>query len=131
MKSIKRAGASLIAMLMAFLMYMPAAFSQEENYEDFRVVGYYFEGFEDPIEENVQFERLTHIIYAFLIPNDDGSLIGVQYPQKLEKIVKMGHDKGVNVILGVGGWSYKDIPLDPTFEKMASSDDTRRDKPVS
>ena len=125
MKSIKRAGASLIAMLMAFLMYMPAAFSQEENYEDFRVVGYYFEGFEDPIEENVQFERLTHIIYAFLIPNDDGSLIGVQYPQKLEKIVKMGHDKGVNVILGVGGWSYKDIPLDPTFEKMASSDDTR------
>ena len=112
-----------------FLICVPAVFALEdgagEDYEKFRVVGYYFEGFEDPIEENVQFERLTHIIYAFLIPNEDGSLVGVQYPEKFEKMVDMCHEKGVKIILGVGGWSYNNIPLDPTFEKLASSDDTR------
>ncbi len=91
---------------------------------DFRVVGYYSEIFDDPIE-NVQFDKLTHIIYAFLIPAEDGSLIGIEKPEKLRELVEKSHENNVEVLVAIGGWSYRNIPLDATFEKMAASQETR------
>ncbi|MBB6215306.1 GH18 family chitinase [Anaerosolibacter carboniphilus] len=96
-----------------------------EGNKDFRVVGYYSEIFDDPIDERVQFDKLTHITYAFLIPGEDGSLIGIEKPEKLKELVAKSHKNDVEVLIAVGGWSYQNIPLDPTFEKLAASDEAR------
>jgi len=98
---------------------------QEEDNKNFKVVGYYFEGFDYPIEQTVRFDRLTHVIYAFLIPAEDGSLVGIDFPSKLKKIAELAHKRGVKVLIGVGGWSYRGVPLDEAFEKMASSEESR------
>ncbi|MCT4595152.1 MAG: glycosyl hydrolase family 18 protein [Anaeromicrobium sp.] len=94
--------------------------------KDFKVVGYYSEIFKDTIDENVQFDKLTHITYAFLIPGEDGSLIGIEKPEKLKELVEKSHKNNVEVLIAVGGWSYKNIALDPNFEKMAGSSETRK-----
>lgn len=53
-----------------------------------------------------QIEKLTHVNYAFLLPNDDGE--GVQplkNPAKLKQLVALAHTHGVKVIISVGGWN--------------------------
>lgn len=116
---------SLILVCTYIFMSIPSYAVSEKN-KDFKVVGYYSEIFEDPIDKNVQFDKLTHIIYAFLIPGEDGSLIGIEKPEKLRELVEKGHKNQVKVLIAIGGWSYKNIPLDATFEKMATSDETRK-----
>ncbi|MBF8981916.1 hypothetical protein IZY60_00040 [Lutibacter sp. B2] len=114
----------VITCIMAFPFDQRYIFAQ--NNKDFKVVGYYSEIFKDPIDKNVQFDKLTHIIYAFLIPAEDGTLIGIEKPEKLKELVKKSHKNNVKVLIAVGGWSYQNIPLDPAFEKMAASDETRK-----
>lgn len=116
---------SWILVCTCIFMTIPSYAFSEEN-KDFKVVGYYSEIFKDPIDKNVQFDKLTHIIYAFLIPAEDGSLIGIEKPEKLKELVKKGHKNQVKVLIAIGGWSYKNIPLDATFEKMAAEDETRK-----
>lgn len=99
---------------------------QNEATESFKVVGYYFEGFDYPIEQTIRFDRLTHVVYAFLIPAEDGSLVGIDFPRKLQQLTELAHKREVKVIIGVGGWSYRDQPLDPVFEKMAASEESSR-----
>lgn len=93
--------------------------------ESFKVVGYCSEMFKDPVEK-IQYDKLTHVIYAFLIPGADGSLIGIEKPEKLKALVENAHAKNVKVMIAVGGWSYKNIPLQGNFEKMASNEKTRK-----
>jgi len=64
----------------------------------FKVVGYYSEIFEDPIDEQVQFDKLTHIIYAFLIPTEDGSLIEIEKPDKLRELVENAHKNPIKIM---------------------------------
>ncbi len=115
---------SLISVLIIPIFLNPNYITAEEN-KKFKVVGYYSEIFDDPIDENLQFDKLTHITYAFLIPAEDGTLIGIEKPEKLKELVEKSHKNGVEVLIAVGGWSYQSIPLDPTFEKIAASDELR------
>lgn len=116
----------IMGLVVCILIYSGVAPVSAEENSDFRIVGYYFEGFEDPIDKNVQFDKLSHIVYAFLIPSEDGSLVGVEYPEKLKELAEKGRSRDVKVLIGVGGWSYKDVPLDPVFEKMASEEESRK-----
>lgn len=121
-----------LCLLVLIITYV-LIFSSSEKYifaEDnnkFKVIGYYSEApkFTDSVDNTVQFDKLTHIIYAFLIPAEDGSLIGVENPEKLKEIVEKGHKNNVKVLIALGGWSYKNVPLDPVFEKIAASDKDR------
>lgn len=62
--------------------------------------------FDDPLE-NLQTDKLTHVIYAFLIPQKDGSLIELEKPEKLRDIVVKSRNDGAKVFIAVGGWSYE------------------------
>ena len=55
----------------------------------------------------LQYTRLTHINYAFVVPSPsgDGSLGSVENPSKLKQIVEQGHAHGVKVSIAVGGWT--------------------------
>lgn len=92
---------------------------------NFKVVGYCSEMFADPVD-HIQYDKLTHIIYAFLIPGSDGTLIGIEKPEKLRALVSAAHAKGVKVSVAVGGWSYKNVPLQGNFEKLAGDVKSRK-----
>ncbi len=117
-----------------FVLIYTISFSTSQKYvfaekdNDFKIIGYYSEAprFTESIDKTVQFDKVTHIIYAFLIPDEDGSLIGVQNPEKLKELVEKGHKKNVKVLIALGGWSYENVPLDPRFEKIAASEEDRK-----
>lgn len=89
--------------------------------ENFRVVGYYCgDTFDYPVEE-VQVDKLTHLIYAFLIPTENGGLIPMEKPDKLNEMVTRSHKVGTKVFIAVGGYSYKNVPLQKVFETIGAS----------
>lgn len=97
-----------------------------ENKREFKVIGYYSgDLFNEPLE-NLQTDKLTHVIYAFLIPEKDGSFVELKRPEQLKKLVFQVHNDGAKVFIAVGGWSYEGKPLQPVFEEVAASYETRK-----
>ena len=78
----------------------------------FRVIAYVTAGI---VPEVIPYARLTHINYAFLIPNEDGSFAPLSNTWKLEKIVSEAHRPGVKVLISVGGWGWEE-----QFETLAA-----------
>ncbi len=84
----------------------------------FRIVGYVTDG--DVVVSQIQFDKVTHLNYAFLIPHADGTFADIANSWKLDEIVAKAHATGVRVMISVGGWGW-----DPQFEAMASDPATR------
>jgi GH18 family chitinase len=84
----------------------------------FRIVGYVTDL--DAIISQVRFDQLTHVNYAFLLPNADGSITGVANSWKLKDLVAKAHASDVKVLISVGGWGW-----DEQFEVLASQPETR------
>lgn len=98
----------------------------EESDNEFRVIGYYSgDLFDEPLE-NLQTDKLTHIMYAFLIPQKDGTCVPFENPEKVKALVEKAHKDGCEVYIAVGGWSYQDVPLVTTFETVSANDPLRR-----
>ncbi|MEU0882391.1 glycosyl hydrolase family 18 protein [Lentzea sp. NPDC005914] len=70
----------------------------------------------------IQYSKLTHINYAFVLPNGNGTLQGIPDTGKLQQIVSLGHQNGVKVSLAVGGWNDGN---DSAFEQMAGNSGSR------
>ncbi|NLN86562.1 MAG: hypothetical protein GX133_03000 [Syntrophomonadaceae bacterium] len=103
-----------------------ASDTQEIKGGQFKVVGYYSgDLFDEPVEK-LSTDKLTHVIYAFLIPWEDGSLVELEKPEQLREIVTQAHKDGTKVFIAVGGWSYQNKPLQPIFETVAASDEKRK-----
>lgn len=101
-------------------------FKMPESKREFKVIGYYSgDLFNEPLE-NLQTDKLTHVIYAFLIPQNDGSLVELKKPEQLTELVEKAHNDGAKVFIAVGGWSYEGKPLQPVFEQVAALDETRK-----
>ena len=124
---------NLILILLSFLLasgigFTPALAEQnsaESEDSQFKVVGYYSgDLFNEPVE-NLQTDKLTHVIYAFLIPCADGSLVPLAKPDQLRELVAQAHQDGAKVLIALGGWSYQGKPLVTEFETLAASDETR------
>lgn len=91
----------------------------------FKVVGYYSgDLFNEPVT-SLQTDKLTHVVYAFLIPQADGTLIPLEKPDQLKELTRQAHRDGAQVFIALGGWSYLGEPLVSVFETLAASDDTR------
>lgn len=86
---------------------------------EFRVIGYLAD-WNSP-QAVIQFDKLTHLNYAFLLPQPDGSLGEVQHPQRLSQLVQEAHASGVKVLIAVGGWGYDDA-----FEQLAADPQARQ-----
>jgi chitinase len=87
----------------------------------FRIVGYLPSWSGDV--EKMPYTNLTHINYAFLRPNPDGSLQPVENHAKLQRLVTYAHTNGVIVLIAVGGWSGG--PIDTAFESLAANPSAR------
>ncbi|WP_143097850.1 glycosyl hydrolase family 18 protein [Chitinophaga sp. CF118] len=94
----------------AFLIASLSSFAQ------FRVIGY-VPSWSGSLDQ-VQYSKLTHINYAFLLPTASGGLQSIENPSKLQSLVSSAHANGVKVLISVGGWNNGD---DSGFESLAGN----------
>nr|WP_315024828.1 glycosyl hydrolase family 18 protein [uncultured Aminipila sp.] len=115
-------------------MLLPAAgFASDNNIDtkqredEFKVIGYYCgEWFDVPVEK-LQSEKLTHIMYGFLIPTADGTCKPFEEPEELKQLIEKCHSTGTKVYVSIGGYRDKSgTPLFPVFEKIAADDNLRK-----
>ncbi|MET0132636.1 MAG: glycosyl hydrolase family 18 protein [Kibdelosporangium sp.] len=71
---------------------------------------------------SIQYTKLTHINYAFALPNSNGTLQAIPSPGKLTQLVSLGHNNGVKVSLAIGGWNDGN---DSAFEALAGNAGSR------
>ncbi|MEG0315131.1 MAG: glycosyl hydrolase family 18 protein [Erysipelotrichaceae bacterium] len=93
----------------------------ETKATDFKVVAYYPSWEPDKLAK-LQYDVVTHVNYAFAIPTNDGELLPLENEATAKKLIASAHKSNVKVLIAVGGWSYKDIPLEPTFVSATDSD---------
>src|SRR5215216_4094703 len=67
----------------------------------FMILAYATEGI---VAEIIPYDKLTHINYAFLTPQADGTFNPINNGWKLKKIVKVAHEHHVRVCISIGGW---------------------------
>ncbi|MDD3198753.1 MAG: glycosyl hydrolase family 18 protein [Eubacteriales bacterium] len=125
---------SLVLKLAVFILVLTlgaatcsAADTGEKEIEEkeFKVIGYYSgDLFNEPLEK-LQTDKLTHVIYAFLIPKEDGTLVDLEKPEQLRELTKKAHQDGAKVFIALGGWSYEGKPLYPVFGTVAASKEKR------
>lgn len=87
-----------------------------------KVVAYYPSWKEG--EENLdklRFDIITHVVYAFAIPTEEGSLRPLENAELAQEILNRAHSRKAKVLLGVGGWSYQEAPLESTFESATNT----------
>ena len=78
----------------------------------FRVVAYATDAVVPAV---IPYDKLTHINYAFLLPNDDGTFQPLLNIWMIGELVNQAHQHDVKVLVSVGGWGW-----DPQFETMAA-----------
>lgn len=108
-------GIILCALLVGFWPQSLAARPVAEAL-NYKIVGY-MPSWAGLVSE-MQFTKLTHVNYAFVIPNGDGSLGPVDNPSKLQSVVSSAHANGVKVLISIGGWNNGN---DSGFETLAAS----------
>jgi len=102
----------MVFILAASLFPRQISFGNENG--NFKVMGYFSESpyLNDPIDEAVQFDGLTHLIYGFLKPTE-----------RLKELVDKSHAHGVNIVIAVGGVFYGNERLSGHFEALAGNDE--------
>ena len=92
--------------------------------QDFKVIAYSF-GATKPDE--IRYDQLTHINYAFALPQADGKLAPFKDSDRLREIVANARKHQVKVFIAVGGWGIGDGGgNDFRFEKLVSSAESRQ-----
>jgi chitinase len=86
----------------------------------FKVVGY--EPSWQGSVSSIQFSKVTHINYAFVLPNANGSLQALDNTAKLQSLVTAAHNAGVKVSISVGGWNDGN---DSAFVSLAGNSTAR------
>ncbi len=116
----------LMAVLMLSIYTCYGAEINLSNEKEFKVIGYYSgDLFNEPLEK-LQTDKLTHVIYAFLIPKSDGTLEGLKKPELLLELVDKAHRDGAKVFVALGGWSYEGKVLEPVFKEACADDEIRK-----
>ena len=82
----------------------------------FRVVAYVTDA---AVPAVIPYNELTHINYAFLIPNEDGTFAQMNTWMPGE-LVRLAHQQNVKVLISVGGWGW-----DKQFTSLAAKPVTR------
>jgi chitinase len=119
----RRWGAAALAVVTAFAGLVvaaatPAAAAVLPN--GFRSVGY-LPSWSGSVN-SVQYGKLTHINYAFALPNSNGTLQAIPDTGKLSSLVSLGHNNNVKVSLAIGGWNDGN---DSAFEALAANAGSR------
>jgi chitinase len=91
--------------------------TQNSSRPGFRVVAYVTDA---AVASVIPYDKLTHINFAFLLPNEDGTFQELVNTWLIGQLVPLAHKQNVKVLISVGGWGW-----DAQFEKMAANPSTR------
>ncbi|SHE75132.1 glycosyl hydrolase family 18 protein [Pedobacter caeni] len=83
---------------------------------NFKVIGY-VPSWAGEVSQ-IQFSKLTHINYAFILPTNSGGFQALENPSKLQALVSAAHASNVKVLVSVGGWNDGN---DSAFEAFAAN----------
>jgi GH18 family chitinase len=97
---------------------MSGEMTSTEPAREFRVIGYVTDT--GAQISDAQLEQLTHVNYAFALPQSDGSLDELANPWKLQDYVERAHARGIDVLISIGGWGP-----DPEFEALTADPASR------
>ena len=79
---------TIVLLLLVALLLLGTEPAMAAETEEFKVIGYYTAtSFDEPLER-VQMEQYTHIMYGFLKPQEDGSILPVPKPELLQQMVE-------------------------------------------
>lgn len=101
--------------------WLVSSFNVAAATQPFKVVGY-LPSWQGSLNA-VQYDKLTHLNYAFVLPNPDGSLQPVPQPQRLTEMVSRVHSAGKLAGVAIGGWNHGN---DSAFEALAASASSRQ-----
>lgn len=107
----------LLTLFLTFTLLINCRLLQSQT-TCFDIVGYFpsWNGWASDID----YGKYTHIIYAFGIPNNDGSIDPIDNATKLSDLVTRGHAKNVKILLSIGGW-LDSSPDNTPFETLSTS----------
>lgn len=100
----------------------PMSSQETEKKAGTKVVAYYPSWRSD--QSKLRYDIVTHVIYAFAIPTAEGALRPLEGAEQVPELIHNAHRNGAKVLLGVGGWSYNDVALEPVF--MATTESSER-----
>ena len=124
--------------LIILMMALPFSLHMEAQQRTHEIVGYYPSwkwrtGAHGLTPEEIPFDRLTVINYAFFVPLQDGTIAGkdtggdarILLPHTVEatgkrsaSLTAQAHGRGVRVLLSIGGWddsgAFPAVASDPT-----------------
>ena len=113
-----RSGAAALLLCGAALVGCTAASGERPGAESqFRIVGYMTAA---AVVDVIDFSRLTHVNYAFLLPKRSGELKPFGSPTQLRRVVEQAHTADTKVLISVGGWGSDD-----EFEALAAAEERR------
>lgn len=92
--------------------------------KNFKVVAYYPYWKGNQLRK-LQFNKVTHVNYAFAIPTREGNLRKLEQEELAKQLIKEAHKQKVKVLLSVGGWSYNDAELEPVFKEATNTEKKR------
>lgn len=117
---ISRAVAATLLVMVGSVVISPPESVAQAAVDGFKIVGY-LPSWAGNVKD-VQYGKLTHINYAFVMPDGSGNLPAPPNPTKLQDLVRLGHANGVKVLISIGGWNNGD---DGPFESTAANPATR------
>lgn len=85
-----------------------------------KIIGYFTSWDNDIDIEKIDFNNLTHINYAFLIPKNDGTVLDLDF-NKVSELIEKCHKNKIQVFISVGGWCYEDKLLNTVFENICDN----------
>ncbi|MBQ9813172.1 MAG: hypothetical protein IJM54_07640 [Thermoguttaceae bacterium] len=90
--------------------------------DQFKIVGYAPNWHGVGYLDNIDYNQVTHLIYAFAIPTADGKIRPLNDGGFMTALVKKAHEHNVKVSIAIGGWSYNGKPLESTFAAATDTD---------
>jgi len=85
---------------------------------NFKVIGYVPEW--SLGSTSIQFDKVTHLNYAFLLPTKEGNLNPIEDVYLLKDLVTKAHQNKVKVLISIGGWNHGD---DSAFKSISKNTD--------
>lgn len=76
--------------------------------------------------EKLDFGIVTMVNFAFAIPTDQGHVLPLENPALARAVVEKAHAAGARAVLSLGGWSWQEEVLEPTFRAATDTPEKRQ-----
>ena len=76
--------------------------------------------------EKLDFDIVTMVNFAFAIPTDQGHVLPLENPALARAVVEKAHAAGARAVLSLGGWSWQEEVLEPTFRAATDTPEKRQ-----